>query len=94
MAVQRSITTDRPPAAAIRAASQLTTPSCSHRQRAPTATASSACGTHSSDRRKTSTMSNGPVASTASARLRKAGIPRIDRSFGLTGTHSRPWLRR
>ena len=60
MAVQRSMTTARPPSAAIRAASQFTTPSWSHRQPAPTATASSAWGTHSSERRKTSTMSNGP----------------------------------
>ena len=62
IAVQRSMTTSRPAAAAIRAASQLTTPSWSHRQRAPTATASSAWGTHSSERRKTSTMSTGPLA--------------------------------
>ena len=54
------------------AASQLTTPSWSHRQRAPAATASRACGTHSSERRKTSTMSNGPVAATASASVGKA----------------------
>ena len=27
-------------------------------------------------------------------RLRKAGIPRIERSLGLTGTHSRPWFMR
>ena len=40
IAVQRSITTDSPPACAIRAASQLTTPSCSHRHFAPAATAS------------------------------------------------------
>ena len=64
---QRSITTSSPPSWAIRAASQLTTPSCSQRQRAPAATASAACGGHSSERRKTSTMSNGPVAATASA---------------------------
>ena len=67
IAVQRSITTDSPPADAIWAASQFTTPSCSHRQPAPIATASSACGTTSSERRNTSTMSNGPVASAASA---------------------------
>ena len=60
IAVQRSITTDRPPALAIAAASQLTTPSWSHRQPAPIATASRAWGRHSSERRKTSTMSNGP----------------------------------
>ena len=61
---------------AIWAASQLTTPSWSHRQRAPISTASRACGTTSSERRKTSTMSNGPVASAASRSDRKAGIPR------------------
>ena len=48
MAVQRSITTSSPPARAIRAASQLTTPSWSHRTLAPAATASTAWGTHSS----------------------------------------------
>ena len=67
IAVQRSITTDRPASWAIRAASQSTTPSWSHRQRAPAATASWAWGTHRSERRKTSTMSNGPVAAVASA---------------------------
>ena len=94
IAVQRSITTDRPASAAIWAASQLTTPSWSHRQRAPISTASRACGTTSSERRKTSTMSNGPVASAASRSDRKAGIPRTLRSFGLTGTQSKPsWTR-
>ena len=44
MAVQRSMTTSRPASWAIRAASQFTTPSCSHRTRAPAATASRACG--------------------------------------------------
>ena len=48
MAVQRSMTTPTPPSTATRAASQLTTPSWSHRQPAPTATASSAWGRHSS----------------------------------------------
>src|ERR1035437_5327984 len=52
IAVQRSITTERPPDAAIVAASQFTIPSCSHRQPAPMATASRAWGTHSSGRRK------------------------------------------
>jgi hypothetical protein len=36
-------------------------------------------------------MSNGPLAATASASVRNAGIPRTLRSFGLTGTHSNPW---
>ena len=67
IAVQRSITTSSPPSCAIRAASQSTTPSWSHRQRASAATASRACGAHSPGRRKTSTRSNGPVAVTASA---------------------------
>ena len=40
IAVQRSITTASPASAAIAAASQLTIPSWSHRQRAPMATAS------------------------------------------------------
>ena len=88
MAVQRSITTSSPPSWAIRAASQLTTPSWSHRQRAPAATASCAWGAHSSERRKTSTSSNGPVAATASASVAKAGTPSTSRSLGLTGTQS------
>ena len=92
IAVQRSITTLRPASCAIRAASQFTTPSWSHRQRAPAATASRACGTHSSERRKTSTMSNGPVPSTASLSEAKAVTPMTARSFGLTGTQSKPWL--
>ena len=68
MAVQRSITTDSPPR---RDPGRVPVDDAelSHRQRALTATACSACGTHSSDRRKTSTMSTGPVAPTASARL-------------------------
>ncbi len=65
---QRSITTPSPPARAIRAASQLTIPSWSHRTRAPAATASVACAGQSSARRNTSTMSNAPVAATAAAR--------------------------
>ena len=88
MAVQRSMTTSRPPSWAIRAASQSRRPSWSHRQRAPAATASRAWGTHSSERRKTSTRSNGPVAATASASVAKAGTPSTSRSLGLTGTHS------
>ena len=56
----------------------------------PTSTASWACGTHSSERRKTSTMSNGPVASTAAASVSNAGTPRTSRSFGFTGTQSKP----
>ena len=75
MAVQRSITTSSPPARAIRAASQLTTPSWSHRTRAPAATASTAWGTHRSDRRKTSTMSTGPVAATAVGEVRVGRQP-------------------
>ena len=58
------------------------------------ATASCAWGTHSSERRKTSTMSNGPVASAASVSDRNAGMPRMSRSFGLMGTHSSPWASR
>src|SRR5450759_258845 len=57
MAVQRSITTARPASAAIRALSQLTTPSWSHSARAPIETASRAISGVSSGRRKTSTMS-------------------------------------
>ena len=73
MAVQRSITTSSPPRVRDRARPpSSTTPSWSHSQRAPTATASRACGTHSSGRRKTSTMSNGPVAATASTTRREA----------------------
>ena len=94
MAVQRSITTDKPASAASRAASQFTTPSWSHRQRAPVATASSAWGSTSSERRKTSTMSNGPVESTASRRVRNDDIPSTLETLGLTGTQSNPfWTR-
>src|SRR3989442_1546753 len=93
-AVQRSMTIDRPPAAAIAAASQLTPPSWSHRHWAPIATASRAWSTHSSGRRKTSTMSTDPVAATASASVAKAGRPRTVVSFGFTGTQSNPALRR
>jgi hypothetical protein len=82
------MTTARPLSAAIRPASTFTTPSWSHRQRAFDATASSAWGTHSSERRKTSTMSNGPVAATASARVGKAARPATSVSFGLIGTQS------
>ena len=64
---QRSMTTERPPSCAIRAASTLTIPSWSQRHRAPAATASAACGGHSSARRNTSTRSTGPSAATASA---------------------------
>ena len=62
MAVQRSMTTARPPAAAIRAASQLTTPSWSHSARAPDRDGLRGDSAHASGRRKTSTMSNGPDA--------------------------------
>ncbi len=48
MLVQRSITTSSPPAWATTAASQATMPSWSHSQRAPTSTASRACGRQSS----------------------------------------------
>lgn len=68
IAVQRSMTTDNPPARVVSAASRFTTPICRHRHLAPAATASSECGTHSSDRRKTSTISTGLVAATAAPR--------------------------
>ena len=51
------------------AAAQSTMPSWSQKQRAPVATASRAWSMQDPGRRKTSTMSNGPVASAASARL-------------------------
>ena len=60
MIVQRSITTISPPSWAIRPASRLAMPSWSHRQRAPTATASRAGSAQRSARRNTSTMSTGP----------------------------------
>ena len=55
----------------------------------PMATASRACGTTSSDRRKTSTRSNGPVAATAASSVANAGTPetpflRVDRHAVVT----------
>ena len=51
-------------------------------------------GTHSSERRKTSTMSKRPVSATAAASVGKAGTPSTSRSFGLIGMHSNPcWTR-
>ena len=75
MAVQRSMTTGRPPSWAMRAASQSTTPSWSHRAPQPVATAAAAIGGVYSGRRKTSTMSNGPVLATASSRVGKVAHP-------------------
>ena len=84
------MTTLSPPSRAIRADSQSTIPSWSQRQRAPVATASLACSAHSSGRRNTSTMSNVPVAATASDSVGKAGTPATSDTFGLTGTQSNP----
>ena len=91
MAVQRSITTPSPPVVRDPGGlpvddAELEPEAPGRRPRPPRAHA----GTHSSDRRKTSTMSNGPVAATASASVGKAGTPWTSRSFGLTGTHSKP----
>ena len=88
MAVQRSITTGNPPSWAMRAASQLTTPSCSHNAPEPVAAAERATGSTASERRKTSTMSKGPPAATASSSVGKAGWPWTSLTFGLTGTQS------
>ena len=67
IAGQRSITTSRPAARARAAAASSTTPSCIHTAAAPCWIASSTCAPASADRRKMSTTSTGPSASTASA---------------------------
>ena len=89
IAVQRSMTTARPAAAAIRAASQFTTPSWSHRQRAPIATAS--CGVRartarSAGRRRRCRTGRSPrPPRRASGRPARRGPRGV---FGLTGTQS------
>ena len=77
------------------AASQFTTPSWSQRQRAPTATASWAWGTHelgaAEDVDDVERAGRGDRLARAS---RKAGTPRTLARSGLTGTQSKPWWTR
>ena len=85
--VQRSMTTARPASWAIRAASQFTTPSCSHRHRAP--------GRHGLTRMRAHARGAGRRRPCRTARsLRRpprasgSGHAEDSRTFGLTGTHS------
>ncbi len=83
--MQTPMMTSRPASVAIRYASSFTMPACSHRTRAPIATASRATSGVSSARRNTSTTSTATSAG-MSRSVGYARSPSTSVSFGFTGT--------